>query len=154
VGETVAKKLANHFRSIDSLMKAGYEELTEAEEVGEKIAQSILSWFGEEKNQEILRRLKAAGLQLELKSQESKRISENLMGKSFVVTGVFKNFSRDEIKTLIEEHGGKNIGSISSRTNYILAGENMGPEKRKKSESLGIPIISIDEFLKMINPLA
>lgn len=152
VGETVAKKLANHFGSIDNLMKAGFEELTEAEEIGEKIAQSILSWFGDEKNREILRRLKASGLQFELERQEIIVKSNYLGGKSFVVSGVFEGYTRDAIKTLIEEHGGKNVGTISSKTNYVLAGENMGPEKRKKSESLGIPIISLGEFLEMINP--
>lgn len=152
VGETVAKKLAGHFGSVDNLEKATFDELTDAEEIGEKIAQSILSWFEDVKNREIINRLKEAGLQLELKSKGSGKKSGALKGLSFVVSGVFEGYSRDEIKALIEDHDGKNVSSISARTSFVVAGENMGPEKRKKSESLGIPIISIEDLLKKINP--
>jgi DNA ligase (NAD+) len=150
VGETVAKKLAGHFRSIDAIIKAGYEELTEAEEIGEKIAQSIISFFRNPVNITIIERLKAKGLQFTLSAEEGSYTSEKLQGLSFVVSGVFEGFSRDEIKKLIEEHSGKNAGSISSKTSYLLAGENMGPEKRRKADSLGIPVISLVEFLDMI----
>jgi DNA ligase (NAD+) len=150
VGETVAKKLAAHFGSIDSIMKATFEELTEAEEIGEKIAGSILEFFKEPKNREIIRRLKEKGLHFEIREEEKKLKSEKLKGMTFVVSGTFEKFSRDEIKKEIEAHGGKNAGSISTKTTYVLAGENMGPEKRKKAASLSIPVISIDDFLRMI----
>ena len=151
VGETVAKKLAGHFGSIDALINARYEELTEAEEIGDKIAQSIVSFFSNQNNIKIIERLRAKGLQFAIAGNEESLKSDKLQGLSFVVSGVFEHFSRDEIKKMIEEHGGKNVGSISSKTSYILAGDNMGPEKRRKAESLGIPIITIVEFLDMIN---
>ena len=150
VGETVAKRLAVHFGSIDKLMAAGYAELIEAEEVGEKIAQSILDFFREPKNIEIIHRLQSKGIQFEIKEVQQELKSEKLKGMIFVVTGTFEDFSRDEIKKTIEDNGGKNAGSISSKTTFVLAGENMGPEKRKKAESLNISIISIDEFLRMV----
>jgi len=150
VGETVAKKLAFHFGSIDALMAAGHDELIEAEEVGEKIAQSILGFFREPKNVEIISRLRERGLQFELKETLQVLKSDKLKGMIIVVSGTFENFSRDEIKKVIGENGGKNAGSISSKTTYVLAGENMGPEKRKKAESLGVPIISLGDLLKKI----
>ncbi|MCX6249921.1 MAG: NAD-dependent DNA ligase LigA [Bacteroidetes bacterium] len=150
VGETVAKKLAIHFGSIDNLMKATDEELIEAEEIGETIAQSIIDYFSVQRNLETIERLKQHGLQFELKAGETVRKSDKLSGKSFVVSGVFQKFSRDDIKTMIEVHGGKNVGSISSKTSFLLAGDNMGPEKRKKAQTLNIPVISEDDFLKMI----
>jgi DNA ligase (NAD+) len=150
VGETVAKKLANHFGSIDHIMNASFEELKEAEEIGEKIAGSILEFFKEPKNQEIIRRLKEKGLYFEIREEERNLKSEKLKGLTFVVSGTFDKFSRDEIKKEIESHGGKNSGSISSKTSFVLAGENMGPEKAKKATSLGIPVITEFEFLQMI----
>ena len=151
VGETVAKKLAAHFGSIDALINARHEELTEAEEIGDKIAQSIVTFFRNQNNIKTIERLRAKGLHFAIAGNEESLKSDKLQGLSFVVSGVFEHFSRDEIKKLIEEHGGKNVGSISSKTSYILAGDNMGPEKRRKAESLGIPIITIVEFLDMIN---
>jgi DNA ligase (NAD+) len=150
VGETVAKKLAAHFGSIDSIMRATFEELKEAEEIGEKIAGSILEFFKEPKNQEIIRRLKEKGLHFEIREEEKKRKSDKLKGMTFVVSGTFEKFSRDEIKKEIEAHGGKNAGSISSKTTFVIAGENIGPEKRKKAASLAVPVISEAEFLRMI----
>jgi len=150
VGETVAKKLAAHFISIDLIMKATFEELKEAEEIGEKIAGSILDFFKEPKNQEIIRRLKEKGLHFEIREEEKILKSEKLKGMTFVVSGTFEKFSRDEIKKEIEIHGGKNAESISSRTTFVLAGENMGPEKLKKANSLKIPVISESDFLRML----
>ena len=150
VGETVAKKLATHFESIGNLMKASREELIEAEEIGEKIAQSIIDYFSVQKNLETIERLKQHGLQFEMKAGDTPKKSDKLSGKSFVVSGVFQKFSRDDIKAMIEEHGGKNVGSVSSKVSYLLAGENMGPEKRKKAQALNIPVITEDDFFKMI----
>jgi DNA ligase (NAD+) len=150
VGETVAKKLAAHFISIDLIMKATFEELKEAEEIGEKIAGSILDFFKEPKNQEIIRRLKEKGLHFEIREEEKILKSEKLKGMTFVVSGTFEKFSRDEIKKEIESHGGKNAESISSRTTFVLAGENMGPEKLKKANSIKIPVISESDFLRML----
>ena len=150
VGETVAKKLAAHFGSIDSIMRATFEQLQEAEEIVEKIAGSILEFFKEPKNQEIIRRLKEKGLHFEIREEEKKRKSDKLKGMTFVVSGTFEKFSRDEIKKEIEAHGGKNAGSISSKTTFVIAGENIGPEKRKKAASLAVPVISEAEFLRMI----
>lgn len=150
VGETVAKKLARHFKSIEAIASATKEELLEADEVGEKIAESVLSYFSKEENRTIIRRLKEAGLQFEM-AQPSNAManSELLKGKTFVVSGVFKNFSRDGIKEDIEMYGGKVSGSISSKTSFVLAGDDMGPSKRKKAEELGVIIISEEEYVSM-----
>jgi DNA ligase (NAD+) len=150
VGETVAKKLATHFGSIDQIMSATFDELNEAEEIGEKIAGSIIAFFKEPKNLEIIRRLKEKGLHFEIGEENKNLKSDKLKGMTFVVSGTFEKFSRDEIKKEIETHGGKNAGSISSKTTYVLAGENMGPEKAKKAASLNIPVISEADFLRMI----
>jgi len=150
VGETVARKLARHFQTIDSLMVADTEALTEVEEIGDKIAQSIILHFREPKNNFIIERLKSAGIQFRIIRENATRKSDKLLGLTFVVSGVFESFSRDDLKRAIEEHGGKNAGSISSKTSYIIAGANMGPEKRKKAEKAGVPIITESEFLKMI----
>ena len=152
VGETVAKKLAKHFRSIEALMAADLEALVAVDEIGERIAQSVINYFANERNQEIVSNLKASGLQFE-KEEEEGPSSNILEGKKFVVSGVFSKFSRNEIKAAIEANGGKNVGSISSKTDYVLAGENMGPSKLKKAEDLGIPIISEDQFLEMVGGL-
>ena len=151
VGETVAKKLASHFRNIDNLMKATYEELITVDEIGDKIAGSLLEYFKEPKNIAIIERLKSKNLQFEIKENTALKLSNKLNGASFVVSGVFEKFSRDEIKNLIEQNGGKNVGSISSKTSYVLAGDRMGPEKRKKAEELSIPIISENDFITMIS---
>ena len=150
VGETVAKKLATHFGSIDSIMKATFDELNEAEEIGEKIAGSILEFFRVPENLEIIRRLKEKGVHFEIREEERRLKSEKLKGMIFVVSGTFENFSREEIKKEIEAHGGKNAGSISSKTSFVVAGEKMGPEKMKKAASLSVPLISEAEFLQMI----
>jgi DNA ligase (NAD+) len=120
------------------------------DEIGDKIAESIIAFFKEKKNIEIINKLKSKGLQFELKEDISSTISQKLQGKSFVVSGVFEKFTRDEIKAEIELHGGKNVGSISAKTNYVLAGDKMGPEKLKKANDLVIPIISENDFLEMI----
>ncbi len=148
VGETVAKKLANHFKSIDRLQQAGYDELISVEEIGEKIAESVIQWFQKPKHLEIIERLKAKGIQMEI-TEEATPVSDVLQGKSFVVSGVFERHSRTEIKALIEQYGGKNTGSLSSKTDYLLAGANMGPAKKEKAEKLGIPIISETAFEEM-----
>lgn len=150
VGETTAKKLARRFKSIDAIQNATFTELVETEEVGEKIAISIISYFSNSVNILEINRLKLSGLQFSLSSDLLLKQSNVLEGKTFVVSGVFSKNSRDEIKNLIEQHGGKNVGSVSSKTSYLLAGENMGPEKRKKAESNGVSIISEDDFLQMI----
>ena len=149
VGETTAKLIAKSMCSIDNIINASIEELTEIEEVGEKIALSIKDFFTDERNIDIINKLKEAGLQFE---QEKKEVDANqvLSGMSVVVSGVFNTMSRDEIKQLIEDLGGKNVSSISKKTSFVVAGDKMGPEKRKKAESLGIEIKTEDDFLKMI----
>lgn len=149
VGETTAKLIAKAMGSIENIINASVEELTEIEEVGEKIALSIKDFFSDERNLNIIERLKSAGLQFE---QEKKTTNENqvLSGMSIVVSGVFNTMSRDEIKQLIEDLGGKNVSSISKKTSFIVAGDKMGPEKKKKAESLGIEIKTEDDFLEMI----
>jgi DNA ligase (NAD+) len=148
VGETVAKKLAKHFKSIDNIKNAKFDELLEAEEIGEKIAISIQQYFLDEGNQLIIERLRESGLQMEVIEKEA--LSDTFNGMSFVVSGVFLSFSRDELKELIESNGGKNVSSISSKTDYVVAGENMGPSKLKKATDLGIKILSEDDFIKLL----
>ncbi|MBO6080235.1 MAG: NAD-dependent DNA ligase LigA [Bacteroidales bacterium] len=149
VGEVTAKKLARHFKTMDAVANAPIEELTTVEDVGERVAQSITAYFNDTDNLEILMRLREAGLQFELSQSQSQPASDALAGKSIVVSGVF-TVPRDTIKELVERHGGKNVSSISKNTSFVLAGEKMGPEKRKKAEALGIPIISEEEFKAMI----
>lgn len=150
VGETVAKKLARSLGNIDALMVAGVEELTAIEDIGPRIAESIQEYFAAPKNREIVERLRRAGVQMSMPEQNESERSERLSGKSIVISGTFSHHSRDEYKALIEQHGGKNVGSISKKTDYVLAGENMGPAKLEKASSLGIPIIDEETFLKMI----
>jgi DNA ligase (NAD+) len=150
VGETVAKKLANHFGSLQAIRQASVEELLAAEEIGERIAESIHAYFANPENLEVIARLQNAGLQMEIDLSAKVQLSNTLDGKSFVVSGVFTQFSRDAIKDLIEKHGGKNVGSVSAKTSYLLAGENMGPEKRKKAEKLGVRILSEEEFIALL----
>lgn len=148
VGETTAKLIANAEGSVDNIIKATTEELKQIDEVGEKIALSVREFFDDERNIDLVNRLRAAGLQFE---QEKRTSTENniLAGKSIVVSGTFKNFSREEIKQLIEDLGGKNVSSISSKTDFVVAGEKMGPEKKKKAEALNIPVLSEEEFIAM-----
>ena len=151
VGETVAKKIAKSFENIDELQQADLETLISIDEIGEKIAQSILSYFANESNCELINRLKAAGLQLYRTEEDLSEYTDKLAGQSIVISGVFTHHSRDEYKELIEKNGGKNVGSISAKTSFILAGENMGPAKLEKAKKLGITILSEDEFLKLIS---
>jgi DNA ligase (NAD+) len=150
VGETVAKKLAKHFVCMDNIRNAKMEELTSVEDIGERIAESIIAWFAEERNVQIIDRLKEYGLQMRLPETTSTRLSNRLNAQTFVISGVFAQYSRDEYKVMIEQNGGKNTGSISKNTAYILAGENMGPAKLEKARKLGVKIISENDFLKMI----
>ena len=150
VGETVAKKLARHFKSIDALRNATLVDLVSVEEIGEKIAYSVLDFFQREENNKIVDRLKAFGVQLAISQEALQQQSDTLQGKTFVVSGVFEKVSRNELKKLIEDNGGKVGSSVSSKTSYLVAGANMGPSKRTKAESLSVPIISEDEFLSMI----
>ena len=151
VGITTAKLLARHFRNIDSLMNASLEELLEVEGVGRVIAESIIRYFHDETNLSILRRLRDKGLQMSITEDASNSGSDALKGKSIVISGVFKHHSREEYKEIIERHGGKNVGSISSKTSFILAGDNMGPSKLQKAEKLGIEIIDEDTFLNFLD---
>ena len=150
VGETVAKKVARAFRSIDDLKSATLDDLIHVDEIGEKIAQSILRYFHSEKNLQLIERLREAGVQMAISEEETAGQTDKLQGQSIVISGVFARHSRDEYKALIEKHGGKNVGSISKKTSFILAGENMGPSKLEKAEKLGIRIVNEEEFLGMI----
>ena len=150
VGETTAKKIARRFPSIDQLQWATIEQLTAIEDVGEQIANNIIAYFNDLNNLEIINRLREAGVQMESQEVEQTPQSDILQGKSIVVSGVFSHHSRDEYKAMIEANGGKNVGSVSKKTTFILAGENMGPEKRKKAESLGVEIITEEQFLTML----
>ena len=151
VGETVAKKLAKHYKTIDALRNASEEELTTVDEIGERIAQSVVSFFASEENNAIIERLKSYGVQLEISAEKLANQTDTLKGQTFVVSGVFTKVSRDELKKLIEDNGGKVSSSISSKTNYVVAGDNMGPSKKTKAESLDVAIISEDDFLQMIS---
>ncbi len=152
VGDTVAKKLARHFKTIGKLEDATYEELLLVDEIGERIARSVIDFFADERNREIISRLKAAGLTFEINEDlATQNISNKLAGNSFVVSGSFEKFSRDDLKKAIEQHGGKNVSSVSSKTNYIVAGADMGPSKLEKAKTLNINIITEDEFIQMIS---
>ena len=150
VGETTAKKIARVFNTIDRLQWATAEQLCAIEDVGPQIAENIVAYFNDLRNLEILERLRQAGLQMEGEEAEAPA-SDKLAGLSIVISGTFAQHSRDEYKAMIEAHGGKNVGSVSKKTSFILAGENMGPEKRKKAEDLGIPLKSEEEFLELVN---
>ncbi len=150
VGEVAAKKLAKAFKNIDNLMSAGFEDLVQVNEIGNKIAQSVIDFFAEEKNRTLIDKLRNYGLQFSFPETEDEITNNKLEGKTIVISGVFEKHSRDEYKAIIENCGGKNSGSISSKTSFILAGDNMGPSKREKAEQLGIPLISETEFLTMI----
>lgn len=150
VGETAAKKLAKAFGSIEALEVATKEQLMEVDEIGEKIAQSVVTYFSLPANIEIINRLKEAGLQMEKQAEDEGERSDKLVGLSIVISGVFSKHSREEYKDMIEKHGGKNVGSISAKTSFVLAGENMGPAKLEKAQKLGIKIINEDDFLQML----
>ena len=150
VGETVAKKLALAFKNIETLENATYDELIAVDEIGDRIAQSVLKYFADERNVMMLNRLKSYGLTMSVSEDKFLKAGDALQGLTFVISGTFTFHSRDEYKNLIEQNGGKNVGSVSSKTSYILAGENMGPEKLKKAESLGVQLINEADFLKMI----
>lgn len=150
VGETTAKKIARKVKSLEKLKLLTKEELLEIDEVGETIAESILAFFNNEYQLEIIQKLSSAGLQFNLSEEQLSASTDKLLGKSIVISGVFKKYSRDQFKNLIEQHGGKNVGSISAKTTFVLAGENMGPEKLKKAQSLGIPLVNEEDFLEMI----
>ncbi|SBV96785.1 DNA ligase [uncultured Dysgonomonas sp.] len=150
VGETVAKKLALAFPDIDLLQAATIEDLTQVDEIGDRIAQSIVKYFSNPNNLEVINKLRTFGLQFELSGSIIAQRTEKLKDLSIVISGTFEKYSRDEYKSMIEQNGGKNSGSISSKTNYVLAGDNMGPAKLEKAKSLGIPIINEDDFLKML----
>lgn len=152
VGDTVAKKVAKAFPDIDRLMEASAEQLAAVKDIGPRIAESIVEYFSNPTNRAIVDRLKAAGLQMSMNEESTEAQSNLLEGKSFVISGTFAHHSREEYKDLIERNGGKNVGSISKKTDYVLAGENMGPAKRDKAASLGIPLLSEDDFLAMLNP--
>lgn len=150
VGETVAKKLAKAYKDIGALMNAKLEDLMRVDEIGERIANSVVDFFSQESNKDIIRRLQAYGVQLALTQDQLEGQTDKLKGKTFVVSGVFQNISRNELKKAIEDNGGKLSSSISSKTSFVVAGENMGPSKKVKAEKLGVPLISEQEFLGMI----
>ncbi|MEE1315859.1 MAG: NAD-dependent DNA ligase LigA, partial [Prevotella sp.] len=154
VGETTAKMLARNFKNIDALMSATAEELTAVDGVGEIIAEKVVAYFQNQENRDIVERLRSYGLQMSLSEQQMSQHGDTFSGQSIVISGVFTHHSRDEYKQIIEQHGGKNVGSISSKTSFILAGENMGPSKLAKAEKLGVRIISEAEFLEMIGTAA
>lgn len=150
VGETVAKKLAKQYKSIDAIQKATLLDLLLVDEIGEKIAQSVVDFFVNEDNDIIIRRLKKFGVQLEVVEKYNPNATEKLVGKTFVVSGVFENMTREELKNAVEDNGGKIGSSISTKTDYVIAGENMGPAKLEKANQLKIPIISEIDFLSLI----
>lgn len=149
VGEIAAKSLARAFKDMDALREATAAQLMQVDGIGEVIATSVVAWMGDAANRELLERLRQAGLRFALSEQQLSQHSDRLAGQSIVISGVFRHHSRDEYKALIEQHGGKNVGSISGKTTLVLAGENMGPAKLEKARKLGIRILGEDEFLSM-----
>lgn len=150
VGETVAKKLAQHFKTIDHIIQADFEQLIAADEIGERIAQSIMEYFAKEEHRQEIEKLKGYGLTFEIEEKEVVLASEKLSGKTFLISGVFEKFSREELKELIEANGGKMLSGISAKLNYLVAGDNMGPSKLEKAQKLQIPIISDEELLNLL----
>ena len=150
VGETVAKKLAKHFKSIDNLMSADFETLISVDEIGDRIAQSIIDFSNDLGNIQLINRLKSSGVQLEVSVESLENQTNKLNGNVFVVSGVFYQLSRNELKKAIEDNGGKVSSSISKKTNFVVAGDNMGPSKKTKAEDLGVAIISEQDFIDMI----
>lgn len=150
VGDTVAKKVAKAFPDIDTLMNATCDQLAATKDIGPRIAENVVGYFANPINRDIIERLRNAGLQMAMPAESTEGRTDLLEGKSFVISGTFSRHSRDEYKELIERNGGKNVGSISKKTDYVLAGENMGPSKREKAQTLGIPVIDENQFLAMI----
>ena len=150
VGETVAKKLAMAFHSIDKIQEASIQELVEVDEIGERIAQSVYEYLHNNKHQQLIQKLKDYGLQFTLAEDKLALKSTILAGKKFVISGTFSQFSRDELKDLIENNGGKNIGSVSSQVDFIVAGDNMGPAKLAKAQKLNITLLTEQEFMAML----
>jgi DNA ligase (NAD+) len=150
VGETVAKTLAKKLHNIDNIQNAKKEELVEIDEIGERIAESVVEWFLKEEHVQLVQKLKENGLQFQIGEEQLTGRTEKLARLSIIISGTFEKYSRDELKEMIERNGGKNVGSISKKTNYLLAGDNMGPSKLEKANQFGVPIISEDEFLKML----
>jgi DNA ligase (NAD+) len=151
VGKTVAEKLAKHFKNIDNLKSATFDELNNVPEIGERIAASVIEFFENENNVMLVESLRASGLQFQVNEIVVESVSNILQGKSFVISGVFENFERDELKDLIVKNGGKVLSSISGKLDFLLAGANMGPAKLEKAKSLGIKMLGEDEFIKMIH---
>jgi DNA ligase (NAD+) len=150
VGETTAKLIARHFKSMEALRNATVEQLMEVDGVGEVIAESVVKYFQNPTNLDIIDRLAANGVQMQLSEEQLASHTDKLSGQSIVISGVFQHHSRDEYKAIIEQNGGKNVGSISKKTSFVLAGEGMGPSKREKAQALGVPIVSEEEFLAML----
>ncbi|MGV3510067.1 MAG: NAD-dependent DNA ligase LigA [Sphingobacteriaceae bacterium] len=151
VGETVARKIAKHFKNIDSLMSASLDELLSVDEIGTRIAESLIDYFKDQRHLDQINKLKTAGLQLETEDKEIELASDKLSGKTFIISGVFENYSRDELSQIIQSNGGKILSSISAKLNYLVAGDNMGPSKLEKAQKLNIPIISEEELFSLIN---
>ena len=151
VGEIAAKTLARYYGSIDKVAEASMESLMQINGIGEVIANSVIQYFANPVNRAFVERLRGYGLQMELGEQQRQARSDKLEGQSIVISGVFQHHSRDEYKALIEQHGGKNVGSISAKTSFVLAGDNMGPAKLEKAQKLGIRIMSEDEFLALLD---
>lgn len=150
VGETVSKKLARSVGDIDTLMSLSREQLVAIDDIGPKIADAIVDFFAHTPNRELVERLRAAGVTMALSEEETTMRSDRLAGKTIVISGVFARHSREEYKDMIEKNGGKNSGSISKKTSFVLAGDNMGPSKLEKARNLGVPVINEDEFLDML----
>ncbi|MBQ2127458.1 MAG: NAD-dependent DNA ligase LigA, partial [Bacteroidaceae bacterium] len=150
VGVTVAKRLARAFNNIDALMQATIEQLVAVDEIGERIAGAVRAFFAKEENRQLVLQLKEAGLKFEVEEEVGVERSELLKGQSIVISGVFTHHSRDEYKEMIERNGGKNVGSVSKSTSFILMGENMGPSKLEKAQKMGVRLVTEDEFLLMI----
>ena len=142
--------IARHFKSMEALRQASVEQLMEVDGVGQVIAESVVKYFQDPKNAEIVDKLANEGLQMQLSEEQLSGQTDKLAGKSIVISGVFQQHSRDEYKAMIEQNGGKNVGSISKKTSFILAGDNMGPAKLEKAQSMGVPIVSEEEFLAML----
>ena len=151
VGETVAKKLAFHYLTIDNLIAASFDELVSVDEIGGKIAESLVDYFSDLDNLDLIAKLRKTGIKFEVDEDTKIDRTDKLKGLTFVVSGVFKLMSRNDLKKAIEDNGGKSSGSISKKTNYILAGENMGPSKLAKAQELGVDIISEEQFIEMIS---
>jgi len=150
VGETVAKKLARTMGNIETIMSASKDQLLSVNEIGDRIAESLIFHFSIQRNRDLVQKLKEYGVQMSQEIGQEVRQIQILSGKSIVISGTFSLYSRDELKELVEQNGGKNVSSVSSKTSFILAGENMGPEKLKKAQDLSIPIMSEDEFINLL----